>query len=93
VAHPYSADRDELVSRLRKIEGQVRGIQRMIEKDAYCIDVLTQVSAVVSAMEKVGIRLLRDHIRGCVVDALRDGNASDDRVDELIRVVERFVGT
>ena len=93
MAHPYSADRDELVSRLRKIEGQVRGIQRMIEKDAYCIDVLTQVSAVVSAMEKVGIRLLRDHIRGCVADALRDGNASDDRVDELIRVVERFVGT
>ena len=93
MAHPYAADRDDLLSRLRKVEGQVRGVQRMIEQDSYCIDVLTQVSAVVSAMEKVGIKLLRDHIRGCVADALKSGDAADARVDEVVRVVERFVAS
>lgn len=93
MAHPYASDRDELVARLKKIEGQVRGIQRMVVEDAYCVDVLTQISAVVSGMEKVGIRLLRQHISGCVADALREQDSAEERVDELVRVVERFVAS
>lgn len=93
MAHPYATETDEILSRLRKIEGQVRGIQRMVEQDSYCVDVLTQISAVVSGMEKVGTRLLRSHIRGCVRDALHAGESSDEKVDELVRVVERFVAS
>ncbi len=93
MTHPYSSDREQILSRLRKIEGQVRGVHRMVEQDAYCIDVLTQVSAVVSGMEKVGLRLLREHIRGCVRDALVSPDGDDEKVDELLRAVERFVAS
>ena len=93
MASSYSADKDELIARLRRIEGQVRGIQRMLAADAYCVDVLTQVSAVVSGMEKVGLRLLRDHMRGCVADAFRSKDRTDDKVDEVVRVVERFLAS
>lgn len=89
--YPYAAERDELLARLRRIEGQVRGIQRMVEQDAYCIDLLTQVSAVVSGMEKVGARVLREHLKGCMTDALRSGADPDTKVDELAKVLERFV--
>lgn len=92
MAHPYANDRDELVSRLRKIEGQVRGIQRMVEQDTYCVDVLTQISAAVSAMEKVGLKLLREHVQGCVRVALQEGGG-DEKVDELVKVVERFIAS
>ena len=93
MTHSYGGDREQLLSRLRKIEGQVRGVQRMLEQDAYCVDVLTQISAVVSGMDKVALKLLSEHIRGCVRDALAaaDGEAGDERVAELVRVVERFV--
>jgi len=91
MAQSYEADRDELVARLRRIEGQVRGIQRMLAGDAYCVDVLTQVSAVVSGMEKVGLRLLKDHMRGCVSDALASDDGGDEKIDEVVRVVERFL--
>lgn len=91
MTHSYAADRDELVSRLRKIEGQVRGIQRMLSEDAYCVDVLTQISAVTSAMEKVGLRLLKDHLRGCVSDAMRSKGRGEEKVEEVVRVVERFL--
>lgn len=90
MAYPYASEKDELVSRLRKIEGQIRGIQRMVEQDSYCVDVLTQISAVISGMEKVGTRLLRGHVKGCVQDAVRAGDA-DEKIEELVRVVERFV--
>ncbi|HVL80939.1 MAG TPA: metal-sensitive transcriptional regulator [Actinomycetota bacterium] len=93
MVHGYAADRDEILSRLRKIEGQVRGVQRMVEQGSYCVDVLTQISAVVSGMEKVGVRLLSDHIRGCVRDALASEDQADEKVDELARVVERFVAS
>ncbi len=89
MAHGYTANKEEVLSRLRKIEGQVRGVHRMIEQDAYCIDVLTQISAVVSGMEKVGMRLMSDHIRTCVRDAVR-AEDTDTKIDELVRVVERF---
>jgi DNA-binding FrmR family transcriptional regulator len=82
VSYPYASDRAEILSRLRKIEGQIRGIQRMVSDEAACVDVLTQVSAVVSGMEKVGLRLLRDHIGSQV----KTGAA-----DEIVRAVERFL--
>lgn len=86
----YGAHRSELLARLRRIEGQVRGIHRMVESDVYCIDILTQLSAVIAACEKVGLRILEDHIRGCVADALgsSDGEA---KITELTRVLERFL--
>lgn len=91
--YPYASDRDEILSRLKKVEGQIRGVHRMVSEDAYCIDVLTQITAIISGMEKVGTRVLREHIQGCVRDALESGNEerSDDRIEELVRVVERFV--
>lgn len=90
--YPYASSKEELVSRLRKIEGQVRGIQRMVEQDTYCVDILTQISAVVSGMEKVGVRLLRGHVEGCVREAMEMGNG-EEKLDELVRVVERFVAS
>lgn len=95
MAHPYAADKDELLARLRRIEGQVRGIQRMITDDTYCVDVLTQISAVVSGMEKVGLRLLREHMKGCVSDAIASKGPGDpkaeEKIDEVVKVVERFL--
>ncbi|MEX0875716.1 MAG: metal-sensitive transcriptional regulator [Actinomycetota bacterium] len=91
MAYPYASDRDELLSRLRKIEGQIRGVQRMVSDDAYCVDVLTQISAVVSGMEKVGLRLLRQHMKGCVADAIRNKGRADEKIDEVVKVVERFL--
>ncbi len=93
MAYPYASDRDELLSRLRKIEGQIRGIQRMVEDDTYCVDILTQISAVVAGMEKVGLKLLRDHMRGCVADAIKAKGPGDvdKKVDEVVKVVERFL--
>jgi DNA-binding FrmR family transcriptional regulator len=93
VPYPYASDRDEILSRLRKIEGQVRGIQRMVSDDAYCVDVLTQISAVVSGVEKVALRLLREHMKGCVADAMRSEDEADDKIDEVVKVVERFLQT
>jgi CsoR family transcriptional regulator, copper-sensing transcriptional repressor len=93
MAHPYTGDVDELVSRLRKVEGQIRGIQRMLTEDAYCVDVLTQISAAASALEKVGLRLLRDHMRGCVTDAMRSKDGAEGKIDEVLHVVERFMSS
>jgi len=89
----YAADKDELLARLRRIEGQVRGIQRMVASDKYCVDVLNQISAVVSGMEKVGLRLLRDHMRGCVADAFRSKDKGEEKVEEVVKVVERFLAS
>jgi CsoR family transcriptional regulator, copper-sensing transcriptional repressor len=76
--HGYSATKDQLVARLRRIEGQVRGIEGMVEDDRYCIDVLTQISAVQAALDKVALGLLDDHAAHCVI-----GGASDARPEEL----------
>lgn len=84
--------KDELLTRLRRIEGQVRGIARMVEDDTYCIDVLTQVSAAVSALEKVGLKVVSDHVRGCVREAVAsEGEAGDHHVAELVGALERFL--
>ncbi len=85
------ADSRAVHNRLRRIEGQVRGLQRMVDEDAYCVDILTQVAAVQTALEQVAVNVLDAHVRGCVTDALRDGGAqADDKLDELMTAVRRF---
>ena len=89
----YSIGKDDYQKRLRRIEGQVRGLQRMIDEDTYCIDVLTQISAVTSALQSVAVGLLDEHIRHCVSDAARgdDDARAADMVTEATRAIERLV--
>jgi DNA-binding FrmR family transcriptional regulator len=88
----YSLDKDDYLRRLRRIEGQVRGLQRMIGEDSYCIDVLTQVSAVTSALHAVALGLLDEHVRHCVADAAGEGpQNADDMVTEATRAIERLL--
>ncbi len=86
------ADARAIHNRLRRIEGQVRGLQRMVDEDAYCVDVLTQVSAVQTALEQVAVQVLDAHVRGCVADAVggSDEDAAKERLDELMAAVRRF---
>lgn len=85
----YSEQRDNILARLRRIEGQVRGLQRMIENDRYCLDIVTQIVAVQSALNQVGINLLESHAKKCVAEALQHGD--EHQVDELIAVIRRFI--
>jgi DNA-binding FrmR family transcriptional regulator len=85
----YSASKEQLLARLRRIEGQVRGIERMVEDDRYCIDVLTQISAAQAALEKVALGLLDGHARSCVLPV--GGQLQSDRTDELMAAVGRLV--
>ncbi|MDD5887275.1 MAG: metal-sensing transcriptional repressor [Oscillospiraceae bacterium] len=82
-------EQKKLLNRLRRIEGQVRGIEGMVEKDAYCPEILVQVSAVTSALNSFNKELLACHIRGCVADDIRDGN--DESIDELVRVLQKLM--
>ncbi|HLU35676.1 MAG TPA: metal-sensitive transcriptional regulator [Thermomicrobiales bacterium] len=84
----YAQDKAKLLARLRRIEGQIRGIGRMVEDDRYCIDILTQISAVISSTQSVGLVLLEDHIRGCVVNAEPDDR--EERLQELNKAIARF---
>lgn len=93
MAYPYASDREEVLSRLRKIEGQIRGIQRMVSEDAYCVDILTQISAVKSGIDKVSLRMLREHMTGCVSEAVRTKDSAQTKVEEVVKVVERFLQT
>ncbi len=86
----YQHDKDDLIKRLRRIEGQVRGIQRMVEQDKYCVDILVQISAVRSALDRVGLILLEDHTRGCVARAIKSDDG-DRAIAELTDVMKRFV--
>jgi DNA-binding FrmR family transcriptional regulator len=86
----YSATKDQLHRRLRRIEGQVRGIQQMVEDDRYCIDVLTQISAVQAALDKVALGLLDGHARHCVIAGHADGEPQE-LTDELMAAVARFM--
>jgi len=81
-----------VLNRLRRIEGQVRGLHRMVEEDAYCVDILTQVAAVQTAIEQVAICVLDGHVRGCVADAVAgdDRAEADSKLDELMAAVQRF---
>jgi CsoR family transcriptional regulator, copper-sensing transcriptional repressor len=89
----YTISKDDYLKRLRRIEGQVRGLQRMIEEDTYCIDVLTQVSAATRALEGVALGLLDEHLRHCVANAARDDDpeTADAMITEATRAVERLV--
>ena len=82
--------RNQALARLRRLEGQVRGVARMVEEDAYCINVLTQLQAVSAACEALGLMLLDDHVRTCVTEAIRSGDG-DEKLDELSAAVRRFV--
>jgi CsoR family transcriptional regulator, copper-sensing transcriptional repressor len=86
----YVKDKQLIEARLSRIEGQVRGLRKMVDEDRYCIDVLTQVSAVQSALQSVALLLLRDHTQHCVAEAIRSGEGSD-KVRELSEAVERLV--
>ena len=85
----YHDDKKQVLARLRRVEGQVRGLQRLIEEDTYCIDVLTQVAAVSKALQGVGLVLLDEHLRHCVAGAAASGDA--DRTDTLVREATKAV--
>jgi DNA-binding FrmR family transcriptional regulator len=86
---PHRRDKTGLVKRLNRIEGQVRGVNRMVDQGRYCVDILTQISAIRSALDAVALELLRDHTHGCVQDAVRSGSGTA-AIDELLTVVEKF---
>ena len=85
----YSMSRDDYLTRLRRIEGQVRGLQRMVSEDQYCIDILTQVSSVTKALQGVAVGLLDEHVRHCVMDAAARGD--DSKVTEATAAIERLI--
>lgn len=89
--HSYTKDRSELLNRLGRIEGQVRGIRRLVEDEAYCLDVLQQVEAMTSAADGVALLLLEDHIDGCLAHAIQTGEGQP-YVDEVMTVVRRALG-
>jgi DNA-binding FrmR family transcriptional regulator len=90
--HGYVSDKQALQQRLRRIEGQVRGVQRMVEDERYCIDILTQISAISSALDAVAVKVLNDHVEHCVAGAFASGDADEARTKsrELMEAVERF---
>jgi DNA-binding FrmR family transcriptional regulator len=90
--HGYSPDKDSYLKRLRRIEGQVRGLQRMIDEDKYCIDILTQVSAATKALQAVALGLLEDHLGHCVAQAVAEGgDGANEKVREASEAIARLV--
>ena len=90
--HGYISDKARYLARLKRIEGQARGIHKMIDEDKYCIDILTQISALTKALESVGLGLLDDHLNHCVVDAAKQGGeAADAKIAEASAAIARMV--
>ena len=91
----YTMEKEDYLKRLRRIEGQVRGLQRMIDEDTYCIDILTQLSAVTKALQSVGIGLVEEHVNHCVLHAAQEGDeeAARAKVAEATRAIERLIRT
>ena len=90
--HGYTHDKDNYLKRLRRIEGQVRGLQRMIDEDKYCIDILTQVSAATKALQTVALGLLEDHLGHCVAEAVAEGGeTADQKIREASDAIARLV--
>ncbi|KJK12661.1 transcriptional regulator [Terrabacter sp. 28] len=88
----YTGSKDDYLKRLRRIEGQVRGVQKMVDADTYCIDILTQVSAITKALQAVSLGLLEDHVSHCVVDAARESDeAAQEKVREAADAIARLV--
>ena len=93
--HGYTPHKEQLLKRLARVEGQVRGISRMIEDDRYCIDILTQLGAVSTALEAVALKVLEEHVQHCVAGALASGDpdAAEEKSRELLDAVQRFAKT
>src|SRR5690625_6772168 len=90
--HGYISDKSRYLARLKRIEGQARGIHRMVDEEQYCIDILTQISALTSALQGVGLGLLDDHLKHCVVDAARAGGQdAEDKLKEASDAIARLV--
>ena len=89
--HGYTNDKDAYLKRLRRIEGQARGLQRMVEEDTYCIDILTQVSATTKALESFALGLLDEHLAHCVAHAIETGEGADEKLAEASRAIARLV--
>jgi DNA-binding FrmR family transcriptional regulator len=89
--YKYQAEQQALLNRLRRIEGQVRGIQRMVADDRYCVDILQQMAAITSGLQEVSLIVLRSHIEGCVSEAIRSGE-EDELIDELMHAIRNGVG-
>ena len=90
----YTMDKDDYLKRLRRIEGQVRGLQRLVDEDTYCIDILTQISAVTKALQSVAVGLLDEHVRHCVRDAAGDDSQQADvMIEEAISAIQRLIKT
>ncbi len=87
----YAMNKPDLIGRLKRIEGQVRGLQRMVEEDEYCIDILTQLNSATAALKAVGVGLLDGHARHCLRESFEQGDG-DAKVDEMVAAVARFVG-
>ncbi|WP_093726456.1 metal-sensing transcriptional repressor [Terribacillus halophilus] len=87
--HRSDSNKSQLINRLKRIEGQVRGIQKMVDDDRYCVDILTQISAINASLKQVGFRLLEDHTHHCVADAIKEGDGQE-AIGELLQVFERF---
>ncbi|HET8605759.1 MAG TPA: metal-sensitive transcriptional regulator [Gaiellaceae bacterium] len=92
MSHGYAQDKDALLKRLRRVEGQVRGIERMVDEDRYCIDILTQISAATTALESVAFKILDEHVNHCVAGALSSGDeaVAAEKSAELLAAVHRF---
>lgn len=88
----YISEKSRYLARLKRIEGQARGVHRMVDEGQYCIDILTQISAVTSALENVALGLLEDHLRHCVTDAAREGGqVAEDKMTEAVEAIRRLV--
>ena len=88
----YSSSKDDVLLRLRRIEGQARGLQRLVDEDTWCIDVLTQISSVTKALQGVGVGLLDDHIRHCVREAVQEGvSEGEERIEEVVLAIQRLL--
>jgi CsoR family transcriptional regulator, copper-sensing transcriptional repressor len=95
MTHGYTEHKDALIKRLHRIEGQVRGLERMVEDDRYCVDILTQIAAVSTALESLAFRILDDHVNHCVTGAIASGDeaAATEKTEELLKAVHRFART
>jgi DNA-binding FrmR family transcriptional regulator len=95
VTHGYADNKSSLIKRLHRIEGQVRGVEKMVEEDRYCIDILTQIGAVSTALESLAFEVLDDHVNHCVAGAISSGDKADaaQKTDELLAAVRRFAKT
>jgi CsoR family transcriptional regulator, copper-sensing transcriptional repressor len=88
-SNSYAADKSRLLTRLRRIEGQARGLAKMVEEDRYCIDIMQQIASMRAAADAVALVLLRDHLDGCVREAVQDG-AGSEKIDEVVEAVRRY---